>query len=122
EVLEQPALEQDLRFRTNPDRVAYRDVLTKVIEFRFAALTSDEVMARLDRAGIASARLRSVGEFRDHPQRTARARWREIDSPAGPLQALVPPVDVAGTTPVMGAIPALGEHTGGILEELGFGA
>jgi formyl-CoA transferase len=31
-------------------------------------------------------------------------------------------VDIAGTEPVMGAIPALGQHTGAILEEIGFGA
>ena len=86
----------------------------------FGRLGTDEVIARLERAGIASARLRSIGEFRDHPQRTSR--WREIDSPAGPLRALAPPVDAAGVEPVMGPIPALGEHTDAILGDLGFGA
>ena len=122
DVLEQPALERDDRFRTNPDRVRHRSELTAIIAGLFGRLTSEKVIARLEAAGIANARLRSVSEFRDHPQRSARARWREIDSPAGPLRALVPPVDLAGVAPVMGAIPALGAHTERILDELGFGA
>jgi crotonobetainyl-CoA:carnitine CoA-transferase CaiB-like acyl-CoA transferase len=120
DVLEQPALDEDDRFRTNPSRVAHRDELTTVIDSVFSRLGTDEVIARLERAGIANARLRSIGEFRDHPQRTPR--WREIDSPAGPLRALVPPVDMAGVEPVMGPVPSLGEHTDAILEALGFGA
>jgi itaconate CoA-transferase len=44
-----------------------------------------------------------------------------VDSPAGPVAALIPPIDIAGVTPVMGSIPALGEHTAAILGELGYG-
>ena len=49
-------------------------------------------------------------------------RWRDVDSPGGSLRALVPPVTIDDVAPVMGAIPALGEHTDGILTELGFDA
>jgi len=38
------------------------------------------------------------------------------------IPALVPPVRMEDVEPVMGAIPALGEHSGAILEELGFDA
>ena len=47
--------------------------------------------------------------------------WREIESPAGPLRAMVPPVRMEGVEPAMGGIPALGQHTDDILEELGAG-
>jgi 3-methylfumaryl-CoA hydratase len=75
----------------------------------------------LDDAGIATARLRSAAEFAAHHQLAARDRWREVDSPAGPIRALLPPVSVAGYAPVMGAIPALGQHTAAVLAEAGLG-
>jgi len=60
--------------------------------------------------------------FVDHPQLTARHRWRTVDSPVGPLRALLPPVTISGVEPNIGAIPALGEHTADILKGLGFDA
>ena len=81
-----------------------------------------EAVALLDEAQIASARLNSVEQFIGHPQLAARGSWRQVSSPNGPLPALVPPVRMEDVEPVMGAIPALGEHSGAILEELGFDA
>jgi crotonobetainyl-CoA:carnitine CoA-transferase CaiB-like acyl-CoA transferase len=52
----------------------------------------------------------------------ARNRWRDIESPVGPLHALVPPIGMEGTKPVMGSIPGLGEHTDAILREIGYDA
>ncbi|HUF48488.1 MAG TPA: CaiB/BaiF CoA-transferase family protein [Vicinamibacterales bacterium] len=122
DVLGQPALGLDERFRTNSDRVANRPALDAIIAGVFDRLAAADVLARLDEAGIATARQNPIGAFRDHPQRTARARWRDVDSPAGPIRALVPPVDLAGVEPAMGAIPTLGQHTGAILDELGYDA
>jgi crotonobetainyl-CoA:carnitine CoA-transferase CaiB-like acyl-CoA transferase len=62
----------------------------------------------------------TVSEFIEHPQLAARDLWREIDSPAGPLQALLPPVAMANAEPVMAPIPRVGEHTDEILAELGY--
>ncbi len=105
------------RFATNPDRVAHDDELTAIIEAALGSLTPDEVVARLDEAGIASARLRTPAEFAAHPQLAARDRWREVDTPAGPVRALLPPVTVPGREAAMGAVPALGEHTQAVLAE-----
>jgi itaconate CoA-transferase len=63
--------------------------------------------------------MNSVAEFVNHPQLSARDCWREIGSPAGALRALLPPVRMDGVDPVMGPIPALGQHTQAILEEIG---
>jgi crotonobetainyl-CoA:carnitine CoA-transferase CaiB-like acyl-CoA transferase len=106
-----------LRFASNPDRVAHDDELTAIIEAALAGLTPDEVVARLDEAGIASARLRTPAEFAAHPQLAARGRWREADTPGGPVRTLLPPVTVPGREPVMGAVPALGQHTDSVLAE-----
>ena len=120
DVLEHAELADDERFRTNPARVASRAMLDDLIGEVFGRLTAAEVLARLERAGIAYARQQPMTAFRDHPQRTARGRWRDVETPAGPVRALVPPVDLAGVEPVMGAVPALGEHTDRILGDLGF--
>jgi itaconate CoA-transferase len=60
-----------------------------------------------------------VAEFLNHPQLAARDCWRDIGSPAGALRAMVPPVRMEGVDPAMGDVPALGQHTQAILEELG---
>ena len=122
EVLRRPELADDDRFRANRDRVQHRAALDQLIADVFNELSAADVMARLDRAGIANARLGSIGDFVEHPQLTARQRWREIDSPSGPLRALLPPVEMSGVTPRMDAVPALGQHTDAILAELGFDA
>ena len=122
EVLQQPALSGDERFITNSARVAHHDALHDVITRAFAGLSADEVVSRLDAAGIANARMNTMREFLDHPQLAARDRWRNVDSPVGPLRALVPPIDLGGTEAVMREIPALGQHTDAILRELGYEA
>jgi itaconate CoA-transferase len=64
--------------------------------------------------------MRTVKGLLEHPQLAARARWRAVGSPAGPLRALLPPGMPADTEPVMAPIPAVGEHTDAILGELGY--
>ena len=59
-------------------------------------------------------------EFLDHPQLASRDRWQEVESPAGPLRALKPPVIMADVEPRMDPIPAVGAHTEAILRSLGY--
>jgi crotonobetainyl-CoA:carnitine CoA-transferase CaiB-like acyl-CoA transferase len=90
------------------------------IEKIFLNLNSEEILARLEKAGIANAKLNSMQEFWDHPQLQARDRWREVGTPAGPIAAMKPPFNLDGFEPRMDAVPALGAHSRAILEELGF--
>ncbi len=119
EILGQPELITDIRFATNPDRVAHDGELTPIIEAALGTLAAADIEARLDAAGIANARLRTPAEFAAHPQLAARDRWREVETPGGPVRSLLPPVTVPGREAAMGAVPALGEHTEAILAELG---
>jgi itaconate CoA-transferase len=121
-VLERPELAGDERFSSNSDRLDNRDALDEKIARIFDRLTAGEVIEKLEEAGVANARLRSVREFLDHPQLGARGRWREVDSPSGPLHALLPPGLPTDTEPVMAPIPEVGEHTTAILSELGYDA
>jgi itaconate CoA-transferase len=74
----------------------------------------------LEAADIPFGSVNEVAEFVAHPQLAARDRWCDVDSPAGPLAAIVPPFDLEGMTPRMGAIPAVGHHTDEILLGLGY--
>ncbi|MFT4195644.1 CoA transferase, partial [Ottowia sp.] len=89
------------------------------IEQTFAALTAQDVIARLDEAQIANAAVNQVGDLWTHPQLHARQRFHTIGSPAGELQALLPPATVNSFDARMDAVPALGEHSEAILRALG---
>ncbi|MFE9897603.1 CaiB/BaiF CoA transferase family protein [Streptomyces sp. NPDC005529] len=120
QVLETPELADDPGYATNPARVANRERVDTLVAKALGALGADEAVGRLDAAGIACARLRDVREVAEHPQLAARNRWRDVDSPAGPLRALLPPITLPGGEEArMGAVPRLGEHTGVVLRGLG---
>jgi len=120
DVLGRPELEHDDRFRTNALRVRNRTALHLAIESILGPLPLAEIVRRLDGAAIAYARMNEVSEYLRHPQLVERDVWRDVDSPAGALRAPLPPVRIEGVDPVMRAVPALGEHTAAILDELGF--
>ena len=101
-------------------RTAARGELRALIEQAFAGLNAEQVVARLDAAGIANARVNDLHDMWQHEQLRARERWVEIDSPAGPLPALLPPGLPSSVQARMDAIPALGQHTRSILIALGY--
>jgi itaconate CoA-transferase len=121
-VIERPELASDVRFDSNSRRVEHRDQLHAEIEAVFLGLRGDQIIERLERASIANARMNTIVDFLNHPQLAARDRWRMVDSPVGPVKALVPPATLSGVEPVMNPIPAVGQHTEGILADMGFDA
>lgn len=120
EVLGQPQLKDDARFASNVLRATNREELAAVIEAAFSGLTSAQVVATLDKAGIATANVNTVDQLWTHPQLAARDRWREIDSPAGAIPALLPPGRNDAYDYRMDAVPGVGQHTDSILDELGY--
>lgn len=120
-VLGKPELAEDPRFDTNPHRVANREALDQIILAVFSLLERDKVVGLLDAAQIANARMNEMEEVWDHPQFTARRRWREVVSPVGPISALLPPANIEGVDARMDPVPSVGEHTESILRELDYG-
>ncbi|SNQ50496.1 Formyl-coenzyme A transferase [Frankia canadensis] len=120
--LGRPDLVDHPDWATNVARVRHRRLVDALIGGRTATLTADETIARLDAIDIASARLNSVADLLTHPQLVARERWRDVDTPVGPVRALRPPIDVVagGVAPSTGPVPALGEHTDAVLRWLGY--
>jgi itaconate CoA-transferase len=121
EVLGREGMAKDHRFDKNSGRVENRDELYAEIESVFSGLSSEEVIERLEGAGVANARMRTVRQFLDHPQLEARNRWRQFGSPVGSLRGLLPPATLNGAEPVMTPIPEVGEHNEKLLAELGYG-
>ncbi|TWA74032.1 crotonobetainyl-CoA:carnitine CoA-transferase CaiB-like acyl-CoA transferase [Azospirillum brasilense] len=119
-VLQRPELAREERFSSNSRRNAARDELRGIIVAAFAALTAEEVVARLERASIANAQANAMQDVWNHPQLAARDRWRTVETQNGPVPALLPPGMASDGQARMDPVPALGQHTDRILAELGY--
>ncbi len=120
-VLQDAALATDPRFDANAKRNQNRAALTALILAAFGQLSTEQVVARLDAAQIANARMNDMAGLWAHPQLKARDRWVNVGSPAGDIPALLPPGRSNAFDYRMDAVPAVGQHTEAILRELGQG-
>jgi itaconate CoA-transferase len=120
-ILSLPALADDQRFATNASRVRNRVELETLIEERLSSRKRSELLVLLDEASIANSQLNDVAGAVHHPQLAARRRWVDVGSPVGAIPALLPPHNLSNAPACMRPVPALGEHTREILNELGIG-
>jgi itaconate CoA-transferase len=121
-VLLQPSLASDERFNTNARRSAARGELRALIVEAFASMTAQQVVARLEEAGIANAQVNDMAQVWDHAQLKARDRWVQVETPGGPVPATLPPGAPNAQAVRMDAVPALGQHSDSILASLGYSA
>jgi itaconate CoA-transferase len=119
-VLGRAELARDPRFDSNSRRLHNREALLAIVREVFSALSASDLVARLDAAGIANARMNDMPEVWDHPQLRERGRWTEMGSPVGAIPVLRPPATHSDFSPVVGSVPAVGSHTDAILAELGY--
>jgi crotonobetainyl-CoA:carnitine CoA-transferase CaiB-like acyl-CoA transferase len=117
--LQNAALANDPRFDSNARRNEHREALKAIILDAFAKLSTEQVLARLDQAQIANARMNDMAGLWAHPQLQARERWQTVGSPAGDIPALLPPGRSSAFDYRMDPVPAVGQHTEAILRELG---
>ena len=118
-VLENPVLANDARFDQNFKRNEKREELLAIIDQCFSKLTTEQVIAKLEKAQIANARLNDMKGLWNHQQLKERERWVNVDTPAGSIPALLPPGLNNSYDYRMDPIPSVGEHTDAILQELG---
>jgi itaconate CoA-transferase len=110
QIVEREELLEDERFTGNANRVANREALEAIVAEALADLELDELVRRLEQTRLAYGLMRTASELVEHPQLTARDRWRTVGSPVGDVLALLPPVTESDREPAMGDIPALGQH------------
>lgn len=118
-VLEMPELEKDARFTTTTLRSQNRQELYRIICERLSHNTSEEVVQKLDAAGIANAKLREVGEVWDHPQLQARKRFAVVETETGSIKTSIPPGMSGDVQPRLEPVPSIGQHNDQILAEFG---
>jgi itaconate CoA-transferase len=118
DMLDRPDLAEDPRYAHNGDRVQHRAELDQLLGGWCAQRDLAEIQRRADDAGIGNARLNGVRDLAEHAQLAARGRWRQVDTPVGPVPALLPPGLALDWTPVSGSVPALGADTDAIRAEV----
>ncbi len=119
-VLGQPDLKTDPRFNSGPKRSNARKEVYDIIVKALSGLTAEQVVRRLDEAQIGNARMNDMHEVWSHAQLHARKRQVEVETPVGPVKAMLPPGVPEDFEPRMDPVPAIGEHTESILAELGY--
>jgi formyl-CoA transferase len=117
---ERPDLVEDERYAKAADRVRNRKELVPLVEAIVKERTRDDWMARLDKAGVPSGAIRSVGEVCESDLLKARGMIAEMaHASAGVVKAVKNAVHLSAT-PLDGyaAPPQLGEHTREVLTGL----
>lgn len=107
-------------YRTVADRVAHRHALHAELQAYFDTVDAEALLSALDAADVPAARTRGVAELAEHPQLTARDRWRAVAVPGGAVPMLRPPVDADTWDWTLAPVPATGEHTDAVLTWLGW--
>jgi crotonobetainyl-CoA:carnitine CoA-transferase CaiB-like acyl-CoA transferase len=118
-----PLLEEDC-FATNAGRSTNRVALAAALEPRLAALTTEEVVRRLDAAGVPCGPIRNVAQAMEDGQTRSQDLVLEVEHPTlGRLEVAGAPYHFDGE-PVRARLapPLLGQQTAEILAEAGYTA
>ncbi len=110
-ILEQPNLADDPRFADNPDRVANRDALTEIINDVFGRDPRDTLIAKLDNAKIACARLSDLADLSEHPF------LRNMTVDFGGSEIAIADLPIQSDTGRQINVPTLGQHSATIRSE-----
>lgn len=113
----------DPRFRVNSDRVRHAAELRAAVDAAFAAFTSEELLDRLDAAGVPAGRVRDLQQVYEWDQTRSQGLVIEVAHPLlGSIELPGPPLrffDTAGDEWHRRNVapPLYGEHTVAIRQE-----
>ncbi|MCB1472237.1 MAG: CoA transferase [Rhodobiaceae bacterium] len=121
EVLGTAELATDPRFATNPQRSVNRGELIPLLESAIARFARDDLLARLEAAGVPAGPVNTLDQVFDDPQVTSRGMRVAMPHPAtgGEVELIGNPVKLS-RTPVTYRLhpPMLGEHTREVLASM----
>jgi len=117
-----PALGADARFKNNPARVNNRVALVEALAAVTRTLATEELLARLQQAGVPSAPIVTLDRVAVEPQTEASGMLIPVKHPRVPdYRAVGLPIKWDGERPGVSRVPPLlGEHTAEVLAELGY--
>ena len=104
EALDDPHFVDDPRFRTNVKRVENRAATDHRVQASFARFDNSDMIARLEKAGIAFAAVNEMTDLLTHPALSTVT----LDTPGGPVVAPAPGARFIDAARVYGPVPALG--------------
>jgi crotonobetainyl-CoA:carnitine CoA-transferase CaiB-like acyl-CoA transferase len=113
---------QDPRFATLKDRYAHRPELNDTVAAATSALTTQEVLDRMDIAGVPCVPLNTIPEIAAEPVLEELGAFVDMEVEGGRTARLVQTALHLSMTPVSARLapPRLGEHTDEVLQEAGF--
>ena len=114
-VLDEPDLPSKPGYESNNARVANRPEVDARVARNFAVLSRDEAAQRLRQAQTAYGFVNGLPELVSHPA----LRRAAIETQNGLASIIAPPAIRNGEPPRLGAVPAIGEHSGQIRREFG---
>jgi formyl-CoA transferase len=113
-VLHRPEVPDDPRFNSIVARVEHRGETDAMVVQCFAALTREELIARLAAADTAFAEVNDMAGLAAHPH----LRRATVDTPVGPIVFPAPAALFDGASHACGPVPALGADTERVLREI----
>jgi len=124
EVIGRPELAEDVRFRTNQDRVAHRRELLEVLEAEFRKWPAVDLCRRLWDAGVPAGPVNAIDEVFADPQVLQREMIQEFPHPGMSRGSVRFAGFAANLTDTPACVrrhpPRFGEHTQEVLAELGY--
>ncbi len=118
----QPELVDDERFRDNAARMANLDELVATLAPLFKKRSTEQWLERCEAAGVPAGPVASIQEMLVHPQTVEREMVTEVQhSTLGPVKTLGFPVKLsASPAAIERGAPVLGEHTREVLLANGY--
>ena len=113
EALDDPHFADDPRFNVNVRRVENRAATDARVQASFARFDNAQMIARLEKAGIAFAAVNEMTDLLAHPALSTIT----LDTPNGPVVAPAPGARLAGAERSYGPVPALGAQDAAVRAE-----
>jgi crotonobetainyl-CoA:carnitine CoA-transferase CaiB-like acyl-CoA transferase len=115
-----PEVAQDVRFKTNPDRVRNRAALIAILERLFARISVADAKSRLETEAVPVGPINDLAQVFADPHVQDRGMLVSVDHPvAGPTPLVASPMKFSTTKISYDAPPPLlGEHTDAVLREI----